>query len=132
MTRYKILYTLKHYIRYFIHMDFSWSLTLVEANFGVPTFLKFWLTSLKSCILPWNGVKKIKITEENLSQICILCQLLRTKTLASGSKCIKHFFCFYHYLSYICWVYVVYLTRIVFLKYPGWLVWIFCAPNPLT
>ena len=36
-----------------------------------------------------NGVIQIKITEENLSQSCILCQLLRTKTLASGSKCIK-------------------------------------------
>ena len=39
-----------------------------------------------------NGVKQIKITEENLSQSCILCQLLRTKTLVLGSKCIKHFF----------------------------------------
>ena len=41
-----------------------------------------------------NGVKQIKITEENLSQSCILCQLLGTKTLVSGSKCIKHFFLF--------------------------------------
>ena len=31
-----------------------------------------------------NGFKKIKTTEENLSQSWILCQLLRTKTLASG------------------------------------------------
>ena len=38
-----------------------------------------------------NGVKQIKDTQENLSQSCILCQLLRTKTLASGSKCIQHF-----------------------------------------
>ena len=38
-----------------------------------------------------NGVKQIKITEKNLSQSCILCQLLRSKTLASGSACIKHF-----------------------------------------
>ena len=41
-----------------------------------------------------NGVKQIKITEENLSQNYILCQLLRTKTLALGSKCIKHFILF--------------------------------------
>ena len=41
-----------------------------------------------------NGVKQIKITEENFSKSCIFCQLLRTKTLASGSKCIKHFFLF--------------------------------------
>ena len=41
-----------------------------------------------------NGVKQIKITEKNLSQSCILCQLLRTKILSSGSKCIKHFFLF--------------------------------------
>ena len=40
------------------------------------------------------GVKKIKITEENLSRNCILCQLLGAKTLASGSKCVKHFFLF--------------------------------------
>ena len=33
-----------------------------------------------------------KITEENLSQSCILCQLLRTKALDSGSKWIKPFF----------------------------------------
>ena len=76
-----------------------------------------------------NGVKQIKITEENLSQSCVLCQLLRTKTLASGSKCIKHFFYFYHYLPYICWVDVIYLTCLVFLKSPWWLVWIFCAPT---
>ena len=37
-------------------------------------------------------VKQINITEENLSQSCILCLLLRRKTLASRSKCIKHFF----------------------------------------
>ena len=41
-----------------------------------------------------NGVKQIKITEKNLSQICILCQLLRTKTLVSGSKCFKHLLLF--------------------------------------
>ena len=41
-----------------------------------------------------TGVKWIKITEENLSQSCILCQLLRTKTLASRLKSIKHFFKF--------------------------------------
>ena len=41
-----------------------------------------------------NGVEQIKITEENLSQSCILCQLLRAKTIASRSKCIKHFFLF--------------------------------------
>ena len=41
-----------------------------------------------------KGVKQIKITEENLSKSCILYQLLRKKTLVSGSKCIKHFFKF--------------------------------------
>ena len=60
-----------------------------------------------------NGVKHIKITEENLSQSCTLCQLLGTMILASGSKCIKHFF--YHYLLYICWVEVIYLTCHAFL-----------------
>ena len=79
-----------------------------------------------------NGVKQIEITEENLSISCILCQLLRTKTLVSGSKCIKHFFYFYHYLPYIFWVDVIYLTCLVFLKSPWWLVWIYCASTLLT
>ena len=60
-----------------------------------------------------NGNKQIKINEENLSQSCILCQLLRTNTLASGSKCIQHFFYFYHYLFYICRVDVIYLICLV-------------------
>ena len=34
-----------------------------------------------------TGVKQIKITEENLPQSCILCQMLMTKTLALGSNC---------------------------------------------
>ena len=79
-----------------------------------------------------NGVKQIRLLKKICHKSCILCQLLRTKTLASGSKCIKHFFYFYHYLPYICWVDVIYLTCLVFLKSPWWLVWIFCAPTPLT
>ena len=39
---------------------------------------------------------------------------------------------FYYYLPYICWMYVIYLTSFFFLKSPWWLVWIFCAPTPLT
>ena len=39
-------------------------------------------------------MKQKKITEENLSESDILCQLLRTKSLASGSKCIKDFYLF--------------------------------------
>ena len=34
MTRYKILYNMKHHIRYFIHMNFSSLLTLMETNFA--------------------------------------------------------------------------------------------------
>ena len=79
-----------------------------------------------------NRVKQIRLLKKICHKSCILCQLLRTKTLASGSKCIKHFFYFYHYLPYICWVDVIYLTCLVFLKSPWWLVWIFCAPTPLT
>ena len=78
-----------------------------------------------------NGAKQINITEENLSQSCILCQLLRKKTLASVSKCFKKIF-FDHYLPYICWLDVIYLTLLVFLKSPWWLAWIFCAPTTLT
>ena len=78
-----------------------------------------------------TGVKQIKITEENLSQSCILCQLLRTKTLAWWSNCIKHFLIIFTTicLPYICWVDVIYLTCLVLLKSPWWLVWIFCAPT---
>ena len=39
---------------------------------------------------------------------------------------------FSHYLPYICWVDVIYLTCFVFLKSPWSLVWIFCALNSLT
>ena len=79
-----------------------------------------------------NGVKPIRITEGKLSQSFTLRQFLRTKTLDSQSKCIKHF-CFYvyHYLPYICWVDVIYLTYLVFLNSLWWLVWIFCARTPL-
>ena len=76
-----------------------------------------------------NGVKQIRLLKKICHKSCILCQLLRTKTLASGSKCIKHFFYFYHYLPYICWVDVIYLTCLAFLKSPWWLVWIFCTPT---
>ena len=82
-----------------------------------------------------NGVKQIKITEENLSQSSIFYQLLRTKTTVSGEKYIKHFVLFLPiFTSYLLsgWVDVIYLTCRVFHKSPWWLVWIFCAPTPLT
>ena len=65
-----------------------------------------------------NEVKQIKLLKKICHKSCILFQLLRTKTLTSGSKCIKHFFYFYHYLHYICWVDVIYLTCHIFLKSP--------------
>ena len=82
-----------------------------------------------------NGVKQIKITDENFSQSSFLCQLVRTKTLASEWKCIKHFF--FEFLPLFSlyllsgWVDVTYFTFFAFLKSPSWLVWIFCAPTPL-
>ena len=57
-----------------------------------------------------NGVKQIKNIEENLSQSCILCQLPRTKTLGSGRYVSSIFFVF----TIIC------------------LIWLVCAPTPLT
>ena len=65
-----------------------------------------------------NWVKQIRLLKKTCHKSCILCQLLRTKALASGSKYIKHFFYFYYYLPYICWVDVIYLTSHVFLKSP--------------
>ena len=41
-----------------------------------------------------NGVKQIRLLKKICHKGCILFQLLRTKTLASGSKCIRHFFIF--------------------------------------
>ena len=108
-----------------------------------------------------NGVKQIKITEENLSQICILCDcnwtrtpshLVRKQSLNHLAELAKlfvsiamakdpsimlkmhqtFFFCFYHCLPYICWLDVIYLTCLAFLKSPWLLVWIFCPPTPLT
>ena len=77
-----------------------------EASFLLPTvtmitvkmcFTRVHSSSYQEIMQPikpnynWeNEVKQIKISEGNLSQSCILCQLLSTKTLASGSKCIKH------------------------------------------
>ena len=74
-------------------------------------------------------VKQIKITEENLSQSCISCQLLRTIRIKTHQT---FFFYFYYYLPYIYWVDVIHLTYLVFVKSLWWLVWIFCAPNLLT
>ena len=42
------------------------------------------------------------------------------------------FLLFCHYLPYICWVGVIYLICLIFLKSPWWPAGIFCAPNPLT
>ena len=82
-----------------------------------------------------NGVKQIKITEENLSQSCILCQLIRDKGKDPNTRVKVHqtfLFYFYRYLPYICWVDVIYLTCVVFLKSLWWLVWIFCTPTLFT
>ena len=42
-----------------------------------------------------NGVKEIRLLKKICCKGCILSQLLRTKTLALGPKCIKHFFLFF-------------------------------------
>ena len=78
-----------------------------------------------------NGFKQIKITQENLSQSWILCQLLRSKTLGSGSKCIKHFSLFLPlfalYLRSGC---DLFNMSIVFLKSPWWLFHYFVLQPP--
>ena len=64
--------------------------------------------SSKSCnLLVQTIIEKMESNRQRLLknichkvQSCILCQLLRTKSLASGSKCIKYFF-FFHYLPYL-------------------------------
>ena len=124
------------------HLFFLATITMITVKRLLPIFIAAVVRETYSFIkimqpislnYNWeNGVKQIKITEEKLSQSCILCQLLKTKTLASGSKCIKYFFYFDHYLTYICRVDVIYWTRHVFIKSPWWLVWIFCAPITLT
>ena len=74
-----------------------------------------------------------RVLKKNCHKVVSCAQLLRTKTLAAGSKwkCINFFFNFYCHLSYTCWVDVIYLTCLTFLKSlcP---VWTFCAQTPLT
>ena len=96
------------------------------------------IPSSKSCnllaptITEKVGLKKIKITAENLSKSCILCQLLSTKTLDSGSKCIKHFFLFLPLFALYLLSGCV-LFNMSCLSWIYWcLVWIFCAPTSLT
>ena len=124
------------------HLFFLATITMITVKRLLPIFIAAVVREIYSFIkimqpislnYNWeNGVKQIKITEENLSQNCILCQLPRTKTLASWPKWIKHLFFFYHYMPYICWVGVIYLLCLVLLKSPWLLVWIFCGSIPLT
>ena len=57
--------------------------------------------------------------------------LLKTQTLTRGSKCTKNYFLrFYYHLSH-AWVGLICWTCFVFLKYPWWPVWRFCAQDLL-
>ena len=67
-------------------------LPILKAAVVMETYFFIRMMQTISSNYNWeNGVKQITITEENYWS-CILCQLLRTKTLASGLKWIKHFF----------------------------------------
>ena len=57
--------------------------------------------------------------KKNCHKVVSFAQLLRTKILAAGSKCIKFFFLrgegdFYHHFMYTCWVDVISLTCLTF------------------
>ena len=57
--------------------------------------------------------------KKNCHKVVSCAQLLRTKILAAGSKCIKFFFLrgegdFYHHFMYTCWVDVISLTCLTF------------------
>ena len=77
---------------------------------------------------PWeNGDKQIKITGEKLSQSCILCSITKDKDRSSRVKMHQFSFKFLPPIIYTCWVDMIYLTCLVFIKSPWWPVWIFCA-----
>ena len=125
----------------FLLTSLQWSLSICFLSISIAAVVRetyFFIRIIQSFSPNYNwenGVKQIKITDKNLSQSCILCELLRTKTLALGSKCMKHFFYFCRYFSCFRWVdewMWFYLTCLVFLKSPWWLVSIFCALTPLT
>ena len=84
---------------------------------------------------PWeNGVKQIKRAEQKLSQSCIFWSIIKDKDFSSRVKMHQKKFSlnFYLHLSYTCWVDVVYLTCLTFLKS----LWkpdeTFCAQTILT
>ena len=56
--------------------------------------MQTWSYLLKKSFMENFNFCAVKSTEENLSKSFILCQLLSTKTLASGSKSIKYYFLF--------------------------------------
>ena len=86
--------------RYYDHC--KWLLTIFIAAVVRETYSFIKIRQFISPNYNWeNGVKQIQITENNLSQPCIFCKILKTKTLASETKCIKLFslflplFCLY-------------------------------------
>ena len=128
----------------------SWCLTrnypmkhlLLLANIAMITVRKFFIYfHSSSCqgniFLQQNGATYLsKISLRKWSQTdkdhwrkfvtkLYLASIAKDKDPSIRVKMHQHsFFNFYHHLSNICWVDVIYLTRLVFLKPPWWLVWI--------
>ena len=70
MTRYKILYTLKHFIRYFIHMDFFFIDDISGSQLWGLSFAKV-LTDLFKKLYP-PLVSLLVLSDSTLSISCIL------------------------------------------------------------
>ena len=117
-----VLFLLKH----FSLITVSTATVVRETN----SFVKIMLAISPN--YPWeNGVKQIKSAEEKLSQSSILCSI--AKDPSSKVKIHQIFFeDFYLQFSYACWVDVIYLICLPFIKSPWQPVLTFCAQTPLT
>ena len=64
MTRYKILYTLKHFIRYFIHMDFFFIADISGSQLWGLSFAKV-LTDLFKKLYPPLNLTILELIKKN-------------------------------------------------------------------
>ena len=79
------------------------------------------IPSSKSCNLLFRTMTE-KMEPERSKLLKEICHVQKTSNI---------FIYFYPHLPYICWVDVIYLTCLIFLKSLWWLFWIFCAPTSL-
>ena len=104
---------------------FHWSFKKCLLTISIATVVKetnFFIKVMHyiSPNYPWeNRAKKIKSAEEKLSPSCILGSLAKAKDPSDRGKIHQQVFGdFYNHLLDTCWVDVIYLTCLIFLKSP--------------